>query len=345
MTRARWCARRRWWAGLVAVAVLAVGCGGSSTLDGATGGGGAEPSDDGSDAGGTLRLYTSVTQDTVDAVVDAYREDDPSVEVEVFRAPTGELTARLAAEQREGEILADVLWLTDPLSMQTYAADGMLRDWTPEQATVVPEAFQGEEFWGTRILNLVIVAAEGLDPAPTSWQDLADPDLDEPVALPDPGFAGSAFGALAYFAAEPEFGFDYYRALDDAGAVQVQAPGEVVTGVAEGRFSAGITLDKSARTAVEKGSPVELVFPEPGAIALYSPIAVTAATDEPDAAEGFANFTLTRPAQQRIAETGWEPIRDDVDWPHDGPTVTTDWEAAFDRRDDLLERYRSILGG
>ena len=38
---------------------------------------------------GTVRLYTSVTQDTVDAVLAAYAEEAPNVTVEVFRAPTG----------------------------------------------------------------------------------------------------------------------------------------------------------------------------------------------------------------------------------------------------------------
>jgi iron(III) transport system substrate-binding protein len=78
------------------------------------------------DEPGTLRIYTTVTQATVDSVVEGFSERYPDVDVEVFRAPTGELTARIAAEQREGGMRADVLWLTDPLSMQQYAGDGLL---------------------------------------------------------------------------------------------------------------------------------------------------------------------------------------------------------------------------
>lgn len=306
-----------------------------------------EPASDepASELSGTIRLYSSVTQETIDAVLDVYAAHQPGVDVELFRAPTGELTARLAAEQREGQIRADVLWLTDPLSMQAYDAQGLLREWTPPHADAVPPEHRGERFWGTRLLNLVIVHQAGLEEPPTSWQDLADGRWDEPVALPDPGFAGSAFGALAYFALEPDFGIDYYRALADTGAVQVQAPGDVVTGVAEGRYAAGITLDNTARTAVDDGSPIEMVVPEPGAIAVYSPIAVVDGTEEPQLAESFADATLTVEAQEAIAETGWQPIRDDVDWPHGGPTVTADWAAAFDQQEELLDQYRSVVGG
>jgi iron(III) transport system substrate-binding protein len=296
-------------------------------------------------ASGTLQLYTSVTQETVDAVVAGFQDAHPGVTVEVFRAPTGELTARLAAEQREGGIRADVLWLTDPLSIQQYAADGVLADLAPDGIEAVPEQFRAARFFGTRVLNLVLVHQRGTDPAPSSWADLAR-DFAEPVALPDPAFAGSAFGALGYFATADGYGFEFYEDLAAAGAVQVQAPGDVVTGVAEGQYAAGLTLDMTARTAIDKGSPIEMVFPEPGAIAIYSPIGVVADSGVRDLAETFAAYTITRGAQRAIASTGWQPVRDDVEWSHPTePSVSVDWDLVFDRQEELLNRYRDIIGG
>lgn len=296
-------------------------------------------------AAGPIRLYTSVTQDTVDAVLQAFQESNPDAEAEVFRAPTGELNARIAAERRGGEVKADVLWLTDPLSMYAYDEQGLLADWTPDGADAVPEQFRAERFWGTRILNLVIVHQQGLQPAPTSWKGLTDGAYGDAVALPDPGFAGSSFAALGYFALDDDFGFDYYRALASNGAVQVRAPDEVITGVAEGRFKAGMSLDKSARDAADDGAPIEIVWPDPGAVALYSPIAVLDGGDE-DAAQAFAAFVLTQPAQVAIASTGWQPVLPGVD----GPPVPTgaaqvfpDWEAAVGRQEELLREYRSIF--
>lgn len=104
-----------------------------------------------------MRLYTSVTQDTVDAIVAGYRARHPGVNVEVFRAPTGELSARIAADQRLGEIKADVLWGTDPPSTQQFARDGLFRQWTPAEVDVIPPAYRSDTFWGTRILNMVVV--------------------------------------------------------------------------------------------------------------------------------------------------------------------------------------------
>lgn len=164
-------------------------------------------------------------------------------------------------------------------------------------------------------------------------------------ALPDPGFAGSAFGALGFFAQAEGYGLDFYQELVSGGAVQVQAPDDVIVGVAEGLYATGITLDNAARQAVADGSPLEMVWPSSGAIAVYSPIAVVADSASVEAAEAFVDVTLGIDGQEAIAATGWQPIRGDVGWESEGPALTFDWATAFDTQQELLDDYRAIVGG
>lgn len=295
-------------------------------------------------AAGTITLYTSVTQDTVDAVLGALAEVHPDLDVEVFRAPTGELDARIATDQRTGGIGADVLWMTDPLSVQRYEADGLLAPLDGEAFEAVPAEYRGETFVGTRLLNLVLVVGDDVDPKPASWADLADPAFAGSIAMPDPGFAGSAFAALGYLATADEFGMDFYQALKDNGVIQVKSPVDVLTGVAEGNYAAGITLDKIVRANVTKGSPIELVWPEPGAIALFSPAAVVASSDDLDAAGAFQEFLVSTEGQTAIASTGWQPVRDDVEWPYPDSVVTPDWNELYGNQQQLLEDYYAIFG-
>jgi len=294
---------------------------------------------------GAVTVYTSVTQNTVDAIVAGFAEVAPEVGVEVFRAPTGELAARIAAEIREGGLQADVLWLTDPLSMAEYEDQGLLLAWEPAEAASLDPAYRGTSSWGTRLLNVVMVRGADVSPAPAAWRDLTDPAYRDAVALPDPAFAGSAFGALGYFALAPDYGLDFYRALAANGATQLKAPDEVTTGVAEGRFAAGMTLDNSVRTAVAKGSPIELAWPADGAVAIDSPIAVVEQSDAQDAARAFVEHVLSKAGQAAIGSTGWQPVRPGVGGPEpEGPQVTPDWDAAIARRDELLAEYREIFG-
>jgi iron(III) transport system substrate-binding protein len=295
-------------------------------------------------AAGSVTLYTSVTQDTIDAVLAAFAEQHPEVPVEVFRAPTGELDARIATELRSSGIGADVLWVSDPLSLQRYEADGLLAPLTGPGIEAVPAEYRTAASVGTRLLDLVMVAGQDVTPLPTDWADLADPAYANAVAIPDPGFAGSAFAALGSFAGQADLGLDFYQRLKDNGAVQVASPVDVMTGVAEGVYDVGISLDKIVNDAISDGSPIQLVWPASGAIAVYSPAAIVAGSPDEAAARTFIDFLVSPAGQAAIAASGWQPVLPGVDWTSQGASVSPDWPTLFGQQSTLLEGYRAIFG-
>ena len=254
---------------------------------------------------GTIRLYTSINQDTVDAVVAAYAAHHPGVSVEVFRALPDQVAARIAADERAGGIKADVVWHSDPLPAEQLEAKGKLQRFTPAEAASVPLKYRSNGSWGTRLQNIVIVAHRGLTPLPVSWSDLAAPAYKDAVAIPNPAADGMAFGAMGFFATNSGFGLEFYRRLKANGTVQLEAPADVIAGVAQGRYKVGMTLETAARQSIAQGSPIQVVWPAPGAISVYSPIAVFNTSRNIATAQDFAGFVLTREAQTRIAATGW----------------------------------------
>ncbi len=296
-----------------------------------------------------LTLYTSVTQNTVTAIVNGFAKADPGVKVTVFRATTGQLNARIAADQHSGGLRADVIWGTDPLSMESYAQQHLFLPWPLPDLAGVPAADQTAYFWGTRELYLVLVARKGLTPMPTTWSDRTSAAYKNQVALPDPAAAGSAFAALGYFATAPGFGMSFYRALKANGAVQVSTIPEVVTDVAEGRYRLGITLDSEVRSAIAAGSPVVLDWPADGAISLYSPIAETVAATGAagTAARALLRYVLSPAGQAAIGHTGWQPVLPGIAGPP-RPAGATEvypgWPALFGRQQQILQQYQAIFG-
>ena len=302
-----------------------------------------------SDTSQQLTLYTSVTQNTVTAVVNGFARADPGVKVSVFRATTGQLNARITADQHSGGLRADVIWGTDPLSMESFAQENLFRPWPLPGLAGVPAADKATYFWGTRELYLVIVAHKGLTPMPQTWSALTESAYKGKVALPDPAAAGSAFAALGYFDTAPGFGLSFYQALKANGAVQVATIPEVVTDVAEGRYQLGITLDSEVRTAIAAGSPVVMDWPSDGAISLYSPIAetVTATGATNTAAQAFLRYVLSPAGQTAIGKTGWQPVLPGIAGPP-RPAGATEvhpgWSALFGRQQQILQQYQAIFG-
>jgi len=303
-----------------------------------------------SDTTQQITMYTSVTQNTVTAVVTGFAKADPGVKVSVFRATTGQLNARIAADQHSGGLRADVIWGTDPLSMESYAQQKLFRPWPLPSLAGVPVADKTAYFWGTRELYLVIVAHKGLSPLPATWSDLTSVAYKGKVAIPDPASAGSAFAALGYFATEPGFGLSYYQALKSNGAVQVSTVPEVVTDVAEGRYQLGITLDSEVRSAIAAGSPVVMDWPADGAISLYSPIAETVAATggASTATQAFMRYVLSPAGQTLIGKTGWQPVLPGITGPARPAGATevypSSWTVLFGRQQQILQQYQAIFG-
>ena len=94
-------------------------------------------------------------------------------------------------------------------------------------------------------------------------------------------------------------------------------------------------------------APVSLTWPADGAIALYSPIAETAAAKHSTAAQAWLRYVLSTDGQHRIAATGWQPILPGVAGPSQPPgarSVSPDWTALFGQQRQLLQQYQTIFG-
>jgi len=303
--------------------------------------------DDGGSSGGeTITLYTCVSDTTVEPVIDAF-EVSTGTQVDLFRAPTGELNARIAGDVRSGGLRADVVWGCDPLTLQGYVDQGLVGGWAPANAADVPERFRTDDYVGVAVLYLLAVHGDDVQP-PQEWSDLTGPEYADGVALPDPAFAASALGAVGYFEGQSGYGLDFFADLEGNGAVQVASPDEVATGVAQSAYKAGITIANSAYALQGDGSPIGIVWPRPGAVAIYGPVALATDSEGSAPAEEFITYLVSEKGQRLIGEVGSYPTLPGVPGPtrpEDAPVVYPDWPAITAGQEDLLADYQQIFGG
>jgi iron(III) transport system substrate-binding protein len=293
----------------------------------------------------SITLYTCVNDTTIQPVISAFQSAHPGSEVKLFRAPTGELNARVAGDVRSGGLKADVVWACDPLTMRGYGDQQLVGGWLPDEADSVPKQFRTADAVGAAVLYLVAVSANGVAP-PKAWSDMTGAAY-APVAVPDPAVAASALGALGYFSQADGYGLDFYRKLQQQGAKQVSTPDNVTTGVAQGQYRAGLTIANSAYLAQSKGSPIEVTWPKPGAVAIYGPIALARHSADSALAKDFISYVVSQNGQQVAADAGSYPTRPGVSGPKipsGAPVVYPDWEQIAGTKDKLLKDYSPIFG-
>ncbi|MDQ6658337.1 MAG: extracellular solute-binding protein [Actinomycetota bacterium] len=295
----------------------------------------------------SLTLYTCASENVEQAVVTAFQAAHHGITVNVFRAPTGKLNAKVAADQRSGGIKADVIWACDPLTMHGYDAQHLLGSWSPPNAADFPAAYRTAHFTAVDLLYMVLAVHKGA-PKPSTWSELTGPAWKDAVALPSPSFAASAFGMLGYFASAKDYGLDYYRHLKANGAKQLDSPADVLTGVEQGTYQAGFTLANGAYHDQAKGSPIEVVWPMPGAVAIYAPIGITSKPNLSSAASSFADYTASVEGQKLMAKQGTYVVLPGMGGPPlpaGSPVASPDWTIVFGSSKTLLADYARVFGG
>jgi iron(III) transport system substrate-binding protein len=272
----------------------------------------------------TITVYTSEPQEKIDAIVAAFNQDQPDVTVEVFRAGTGDLTARIEAERTSGDVQADVLLAADAGTFETYKADDLLLAYSPadvdalNQDVVDPDGF----YVGTRIIPTVIAYnTTTIDSPPESWADLTDAEYAGKITMPNPDVSGAAAYNAAVWLDNADLGDEWLEALAKNKPVIADSNGPVSQAVASGTQPVGVVVDYLVRELKAAGSPIDVAYPTEGVPYVSQPVGIFASTDEQAASEAFVDYLVSAEGQELAVEQSYLPVRNDVGTPEGAPAM------------------------
>ena len=209
------------------------------------------------------------------------------VEVEQFQGTTGEILARLEAE--EANPVADVVILaswSDGLSMKQ---DGQLVSYTPANADNIVDGWIDADsmLFGYSasavgvIYNTTVVPELSAD-----WSELGDAQYQDQLAIPDPEKSGACKDFVAGYV--NAFGWEDFQAMADNGMI---VPGankaalEAVTTGEVGILVAGV--DYNAYSSMAKGEPLNIYYPAGGTVVNPRPAMILNTAPNADNAKAF----------------------------------------------------------
>lgn len=309
--------------------------------------------DDGSETT-SITLYTSEPQEKIDELLADFAEVEPEIEVEVFRAGTGDLTARLETDLNAGEPGADVFLAADAPTIEGFKEDDLLMELDSEELDAVSPEWQDPEghYVGTRIIPTVIAHNTADDEtAPASWQELTAADYEGKITLPDPAVSGAAAFNAAVWYLQDDLGEEWYEDLGANAPVIAESNGPVGQAVAEGSQPVGIVVDFMMRDLRDAGSPVDVTYPEEGVPYIYQPIGIFDATDEPEAAQAFVDYVISQRGQEYAVEQNYLPVREDAGSPDGTPALEDitfmeeDLSEITEVQGEALDAFDSTIGG
>ncbi len=264
---------------------------------------------------GRLVIYSGRSEPLLQPVIDAFRAQNPDVEVLLKAGSNSEVANALIEEQANPQ--ADVFVTTELFTVQSLAQKGIFEPYRPAGAEQIPAEFRGpEDAWigltrRARVImyNTELVSAEEL---PTSIFDLTDPKWKGKIAA-----AGSTNGSMqAQIAALRQLlGEEKTEAwLQGLIANDVTFFGghtDVRKAVGTGEFALGLVNHYYYYLQQAEGSPVGIIFPDQGEgqiglITNATAAAVVKGAPNPAAAQAFMDFLVSPEGQKLFAELNYE---------------------------------------
>ncbi|AQU79390.1 ABC transporter substrate-binding protein [Planococcus faecalis] len=302
---------------------------------------------------GTLDFYTSQPDADAQGLVDAFKAQNPDVNVSIFRSGTEEVVSKIQAENQGGNIQADVLLVADSVTFESFKADDLLLNYKSPETESLDQSLVDPDgtYAGTKIMATgLIVNTNDVTELPTSWTDLTDEPTSGQAVMPSPLYSGAAAYNLGVMTRQDSLGWEFYEALQDNDITITQGNGAVLESVATGEKKYGIIVDFLAARAKNDGSPVELVYPEEGVPVITEPVGILANTENEEASKAFVDFILSEEGQKLASQQGYTPIREGIDAPEGLKTLDEmtilDAEAVelLETRSDDKTKFGKIFG-
>ncbi len=223
----------------------------------------------------TLNVYTALEDDQINAYLTTFKAAHPDVTINITRASTGIITAKLLAEKDNPQ--ADVVWGVAATSLLVLKSNNMLEAYAPKGLERILPEFKdaqavpfwvGIDAWETAFLvNKDVLAKKGITKIPTGYQDLLDPAYKGLIVMPDPNASGTGLLTLnGLIKLYGETGaWDYLKALDANIAAYLQSGSAPAKNTATGEYGIGISFGyRCIKSQKDLGDKGVVVFPVEG---------------------------------------------------------------------------------
>ncbi|WP_313577539.1 extracellular solute-binding protein [Lacrimispora sp.] len=149
---------------------------------------------------------------------------------------------------------------------------------------------------------------------PAGWASLLEPRWKGRVAFVDPGMSEIYSSALATAVYTYRGEGDYMKQLaDNLEYGSLSSLSEVNSGILDGRYSLGVTIEGAAQALRLRGADVDYIYPKEGTTVLPDGTAIVNGCPHPEAARRFLDFTVSKDTQRiLVSDLNRRSVRLDV---------------------------------
>ena len=327
----------------------------------AGGGGQSAPASGAANTGATGRImiYTSIYEDVIEALDRVLERQFPNARIEFFYGGTGNIQAKIAAEQAANKLGCDMLLVAEPsysLELKDY---GMLHPYVSKEASSLAFDYDKEGYWYPVRLCTMVLAYNpekyAKNAVPNSYRDFAfDTSAQGMISMGNPLTSGTTMAAVT--ALRDKYGYEYFDALGKQG-VMVESGSVALTKLETGECKVIMILEESVlKKREEEKSKLEVIYPTDGNILV--PSTVMTINDQWNAnkntrtAEIITDWLLGVDGQNPIIDGWMHSVRNNYPRiPYDSiplaqiraNVMPVNWENVYHQREEIRTRFEELV--
>jgi iron(III) transport system substrate-binding protein len=264
---------------------------------------------------GTVTIYTSNNQQSVQAITDEARRALPGMRFNFITGGSGQLLRRMEAEAAKPG--ADIFWSSSANTLGAFK--GLYEPYASSHlAMIQPNLREPSNLWTASNLHVVVLMVNtgqlGGRPVPKTWSDLFNPALKGKIIIADPANSSTAYTIL--WGVRQMLGAEGLKKLATNTVVTGQAAA-VLRSVAQGEYAVGLTFESNAYAYVAGGQrDISLVYPADGTFTTPEFLVLAKNGPNPAAARRAFDHIVSKEVQIALLEAAFRrPSRSDIDVP------------------------------
>ena len=249
----------------------------------------------------TLRVYTAVEIDELQAFKKAFEKKYPEIRLEWVRNSTGVIAAQLWAEKDNPQ--ADVIWglastsfhslLKQKDYFQPYAPQNFEKVKVDFRDTQNPPRWVGQRGWlGAICVNKIEMKKKHL-PIPQSWMDLTKANYKNEIVMPHPISSGTGFFHVGSWIKTYKEPWKFMKDLHQNMKSYVHSGSKPCQMAAQGEVTMGLSFSSRAHKLIKKGAPLEIIYPKDGLGWDIEVMALVKKSKNQEAAKKFLDWSLS----------------------------------------------------
>ena len=257
-------------------------------------------------------------QEIVDEIGKAFTKKYPGIDFEGTRNTASNLFQKLNQEAQVGLNIADIYATTDFSQMLQLKEEQKLQHYAPAGKENIVEKYRNldpDNYYQVGAFLPIVIGYNSelisLEEAPSSWQELTSTKYEDKIATG----SGAASGQVGTWALsmEQKYGWDYLVQFNQLNPKLSRSINDVVPALVAKERALGATTVGQILTRKSLGDPLDVIYPEDGAIVVVAPIAVLKEAPHPNTAKLFLNFINSPEYSEVITKYFEQPIHQEVE--------------------------------